>query len=79
MTGFTESEVEKAALEWLAGLGYAVLHGSDIGPEGAAQERGSHGEVLLTGRLRGALARLNPHLPAETLEDVLGCKLINTI
>ena len=72
MTGFTESEVEDAALEWLAGLGYAVLHGPDIGPEGAAPERGSYDEVLLTGRLRGALARLNPHLPAETLEDVLG-------
>ena len=27
--------------------------------------------MLLTGRLRKALARLNPHLPAETLEDVL--------
>ncbi len=34
MTGITESEVEDAALEWLAGLGYAVLHGPDIGPEG---------------------------------------------
>ena len=71
MIRFTESEVEDAALEWLAGLGYAVLHGPDIGPEGPAPERGSYDEVLLTSRLRKALARLNPHLPAETLEDVL--------
>ena len=71
MAGVTENEVEKAALEWLAGLGYAVLHGPDIGPEGPAAERGSYDEVLLIGRLRRALARLNPHLPAETLEDVL--------
>ncbi|MYA59530.1 MAG: type I restriction endonuclease subunit R [Chloroflexi bacterium] len=71
MSTLTESIVENAALAWLAGLGYAVLHGSDIGPEGAASERGSYDEVLLTGRLREALARLNPHLPAETLEDVL--------
>ncbi len=51
--------------------GYEVLHGPDIGPEGAAPERGSYDEVLLTGRLREALARLNSHLPAETLEEVL--------
>ncbi len=71
MAKFAESEVEDAALAWLAGLGYAMLHGSDIGPEGRALERGSYDEVLLAGRLRKALARLNPHLPAETLEDVL--------
>ena len=34
-------------------------------------ERGSYDQVLLTVRLREALARLNPHLPAETLEEVL--------
>ena len=71
MAKFVESEVENAALAWLAGLGYAVLHGPDIGPEGTAPERGSYDEVLLNGRLREALARLNPHLPAETLADVL--------
>jgi type I restriction enzyme R subunit len=27
---FTESVVEDAALAWLEGLGYAVLHGPDI-------------------------------------------------
>ena len=71
MAKFTESEVEDAALEWLIGLGYAILHGLDIGPEGPAPERGSYDEVLLIGRFRDALIRLNPHLPAETLEDVL--------
>ncbi len=71
MTRITEREVEAAALEWLAGLDYAVLHGSDIGPEGAASERGSYDEVLLTGRLREALVRLNPNLPAAALEEVL--------
>ena len=71
MARITESEVEDAALAWLAGLGYAVVHGPDIGPEGPTQERGSYDEVLLTGRLRKALARFNPNLPAETVEDVL--------
>ncbi len=71
MAKIDENEVEDAALEWLAELGYAVAHGPDIGPEGLASERGSYGEVLLTGRLHEALSRLNPHLPAETLEEVL--------
>ncbi len=71
MANFTESEVEDAALAWLAELGYAVLHGPDIGPDGPAPERGSYDQVLLTGRLHKALTRLNPHLPAETLEEVL--------
>lgn len=71
MTAFAESHVEDAALEWLAGLGYAVLHGPDISPDGTTPERVSYDQVVLTVRLREALGRLNPHLPAETLEDVL--------
>ena len=67
----SESEVEDAALEWLADLGYSVLHGPDIGPKGTVSERGSYDEVLLTSRFRKALARLNPNLPVETMEDVL--------
>ena len=72
MTRFTESHVEDAALEWLAGLGYTVRHGPDIGPDGPAPERVGHDDVLLAARLRAALERLNPHLKPETLDEVLG-------
>ena len=68
---FSESHVEDAALQWLSGLGYAVLHGPDISPDGPTSERISYDQVLLTVRFREALKRLNPHLPAETLEEVL--------
>ncbi len=68
---FSESHVEDAALSWLAGLGYSVLHGPDISPDGPTPERVSYDQVLLTGRLGEALGRLNPHLPTETLEEVL--------
>ena len=67
----TENEVERAALAWLAELGYTVLSGSYIGPDGSTPERDSHDEVLLTGRLHKALVRINPHLPAEAREDAL--------
>ena len=69
MATFTESEVEDAALEWLANLGWSVAYGPDIGPDTPAVERASFGQVVLERRLRDALDRLNPARPAEALED----------
>ena len=70
MASFSESHVEDAALDWLSRLGYTVLHGPDISPDGPTPERASYDQVLLTVRLREALERLNPHLPPETLDEV---------
>ena len=71
MTAFTESVVEDAALAWLEALGYAVLHGPDIaaGEPGAERGDSNYRDVILESRLRQALARLNPDLPPEALED----------
>jgi type I restriction enzyme R subunit len=71
LTGFTESVVEDATLGWLEGLGYAVVQGPKIGAGEPGAERGDPGyrDVVLERRLRDALARLNPDLPAEALED----------
>ncbi len=66
---FTESVVEEAALNWLAGLGYAVVNGPTIAPEEPAAERASFDEVILAGRLREALHRLNPGVTAEALDE----------
>ena len=69
IASFTESEVEDAALDWLAGCGWSVAHGPDIAPDAPGAERADYGAVVLEGRLRGALERLNPDLPAEALDD----------
>ena len=66
---FTESVVEDAALGWLEAAGWQIAHGPDIAPETLAAERRDYGEVVLSRRLRDALARLNPALPADALED----------
>jgi len=66
---FTESEVEQVALGWLSERGWSVVHGPDIAPDTPGAERSGYGEVVLAGRLRAALVRLNPTLPAEALED----------
>jgi type I restriction enzyme, R subunit len=73
MSTFTESVVEDAALAWLAALGYAVAHGPDIAIGGTAPERNDPNcrDFILAGRLQGALARLNPDLPAEALDEAL--------
>jgi len=70
-----ESVVEDAALEWFGKLGYAVGHGPHLAPDEPAAEREpersgdsrrqSFGEVLLVGRLREAIRRLNPAIPEE--------------
>ena len=69
MSAFTESVVEEAALDWLEGLGWRIAPGPDIAPGMPAAERRDHGKVVLPQWLRDALARLNPELPGEALED----------
>jgi type I restriction enzyme R subunit len=64
--GFTESVVEEAALDWLAGLGYSIASGPDIVD---SERGGDYGRVVLEGRLREALARLNPKVPASAIEE----------
>jgi type I restriction enzyme R subunit len=70
MTGaFTESVVEQAALAWLESLGWSVTHGFEIAPGEPGAERADYAQVVLEARLRDALARLNPVLPPEAVDD----------
>ena len=66
---FTESVVEQAALAWLESLGWTVKHGPEIAPGEFAAERNDYAQVMLAERLRQALARHNPALPPEALDD----------
>lgn len=58
-----EAEVEEAALTWLSELGWSVGEGAGLCRADGAGERQDHSAVVLAGRLRAALARLNPGLP----------------
>ncbi len=74
--GISEDAVEQALLEWLAGLGWATARGPDISPPDAktpGTERASYRDVMLAGRLRAAIARLNPHIPPAARDDALRC------
>ena len=60
-----EAIVEDVALEWFGGLGYAFGHGPHLAPGEPAAERDSFSEVVLVGRLREAIRRLNTAIPEE--------------
>jgi type I restriction enzyme R subunit len=67
----TEDQLEQEALGWLADVGYTTLFGPELAPDGERPERQNYQQVLLLERLRDAIARLNPTLPASAREDAL--------
>ncbi len=73
---YTESDFEEATLEWLQELGFNIAFGPDLAPEGESAERESYGDVVLVGRLRAAVERINPGVPEaarnDAVEKVLG-------
>ena len=70
MALLSESVVEKASLGWFQESGYTVISGPDIGP-GSNALRETHAEVLFPSTVREALARLNPDIPTEALNDAM--------
>ena len=67
----TEDQLEQEALETLGELGYKHLYGPDIAHDGPNPERESYRDVVLGMRLREAVARLNPSMPAAVREDAV--------
>ncbi|MCJ0879982.1 type I restriction endonuclease subunit R [Pseudomonas sp. JI-2] len=67
----TEDQLEQETLGWLSELGYVHLYGPDIACDGSNPDRESYHDVLLTMRLRTAIARLNPQVPLAAREDAL--------
>jgi type I restriction enzyme R subunit len=68
-----EEHIEQSALEILKELGYEMLYGPDIGPvsSGGTGERERYEEVVLAGRLRAAIERLNPEMPEQAREEAV--------
>ncbi|MBK6611768.1 MAG: type I restriction endonuclease subunit R [Sphingobacteriales bacterium] len=64
----TENEIEQIALDILnEDLGYTVLYGPDIA-EGDTKER-DYNEVVLQQRLKNAIEKINPSIPADAKEE----------
>ena len=67
----TEDQLEQEALGWLSDVGYTLLSGYDIAVDGVTPERADYKNTLLPFRLREAINRLNPSIPASAREDAL--------
>lgn len=71
MSKITESSIETLAIERLQALGFDYLYAPDIAPDAVNPERESFAEVLLTSRLRNAVASINPTLPPAALDEAI--------
>nr|CBH37073.1 putative type I restriction enzyme HindVIIP R protein, N-terminal part [uncultured archaeon]CBH40089.1 hypothetical protein, HsdR family [uncultured archaeon] len=67
----TESAIENLAIELLEKQGYQYIYAPDIAPDSETPERTSFDEVLLLERLRKAVGRINPSIPADVREDAI--------
>ena len=73
MTGLPASEdalVEQPALEWLREAGWIHVPGADLAAEVPGAERKIWSDVVLIGRLREAVARINPELPPDVVQHI---------
>ena len=66
-----EDQLEQECLGWLAAVGWQYRNGPDLSPEGSHPERDTYRQVVLAGRLRQAVALLNPGVPAAAREDAV--------
>ncbi len=67
----TEDQLEQQCLGWFREGGWETVFGPDIAPDGAAPERANYREVVLVKRFTYALAKLNPQVPAATLDEAV--------
>ncbi|NQU81241.1 MAG: type I restriction endonuclease subunit R, partial [Bacteroidetes bacterium] len=67
----TESEIEQFAIELLEKQDYHYIYAPDIAFDSDTPERESFGDVLLLERLRTAVGRINPKIPADARENAI--------
>jgi len=71
MALITEDHLEQQCLAWFQDLGYTHVFAPQLDSDGTSPERTDFRQVILTGRLRSALQRLNPEVPAGTIESAV--------
>ena len=71
MSRMTESAIEEFALALLEKQGYQYAYGPDIAPDSDSPSRLSFADTLLPDKLRAAVARINPTLSFDVIEDAV--------
>jgi len=65
------TRVEAPAIEQLQRWGWNYVHGDELSPEAANPERSTFKDVVLEGRLRAAIRRINPWINETNLHNVV--------
>lgn len=71
MSKITEDALEQVAIELLESVGFSYIYGPTIAPDGEAPERSRFDDVLLLGRLKNAIEKINHSLPQEAKDQAL--------
>ncbi|MBL0049667.1 MAG: type I restriction endonuclease subunit R [Bacteroidetes bacterium] len=71
MKPITENIIEESAIELLKAQGWEYANGRELSPEGLFCERDNYQQIILITRLRNAIAKINPHIPADAQEAAL--------
>lgn len=66
----TEDQLEQLCIGCFKSIGYDIICGYDLAPDGEAPERNDYRQIILTDRLLQQLQIINPHIPVATLETV---------
>lgn len=62
-----EDQLEQLCLDWFREGGWDVLYGPDIAPDSSNPLRTDYAKTLLENDLQQVFAKINPHLPVESL------------
>ena len=71
MARITEDHLEQQCLAWFQELGYTHVFAPQLDSDGTSPERTDFRQAILTARLRSALQRLNPGVPAGTIDSAV--------
>ena len=71
MSFIVEQDIENAALEILEEMGYEVVYGPTIAPDGENPLRSGWDEVVLRGRLETAIRKINSSLKDDWIEEAI--------
>ena len=66
---FDEKHLEEQCLAWFKETGWRCRQGDEVKPGGAGRDDAR--QVLLTDELRTALIRINPQIPADSIDDAM--------
>jgi type I restriction enzyme, R subunit len=66
-----ENTIEELVIELLNEQGFEHIHAPEIAHDGDRPERRSYEDVLLLGRLKAAVRRINPSVPIEAQEEAI--------